>query len=121
MSFLNGSSSSDRPFSIDDAFDIPEDIEEEAAANAAVNPSAIIPIICNGQLRLESNVENSNNVVSNDGASLIRMESSRVGGRCFKKPAPLKYWWLHPKIRSNSRVVLAALLLMALGLSRCPV
>ncbi len=111
MSFLKGPSSSEPPFSIDDAFDIPEDVDEEA--NAA-NPSSITPIIRNGQLRLDSHIESSN--INGDGASLIQSGSGEVGGGYYEGPPPLKYWWLHPKIRSNLRIVLAALLLVVLGL-----
>lgn len=115
------------PFSIDDAFDIPED--DEAVAAVSAEEASSLPIIRNGVLRLSAEAEratykghastdeeaNGAGGGSSDGASLI--QSGEGGGPTgyYEGPPPVTYWWTHPKIRSNLKVVLAACLLVLLG------
>ncbi len=57
-----------------------------------------------------------------DSASLIQSGSGggdgegALDGGYYSGPPTLKYWWLHPKVRSNPRVVIAACMLVILGL-----
>ncbi len=139
-----GRGANEVPFSIDDAFDIPEDDDVLAGASAgatasnsaAASSSSSAPIIRNGQLRLSSDGDASYAVpvgaaegeggaadgASTDSASLIQSGEGGGGGRggggggYYEGPPQLKYWWLHPKIRSNVRVVVAACMLVVLGL-----
>ena len=89
------------------------------------------PIIRNGQLRLDfpcfedsggSPTGGGHNGVapnglqdtgSQDSASLI--QGDKTGHGYYEGPTPLRYWWLHPKIKSNYKLVLAAVLLCLLG------
>ena len=125
---LNGGSNKPTPFSIDDAFDIPEEEDDFPDPNNSV-PARPPPIIRNGRLRLEEDLDdetaagqdrsNSNGTGSGDGASLIQSGGTDDGGRgYYAGPARPKYWWKHPKIRSNPKVVVAACLLVIIGLGK---
>ncbi len=132
-------SQSEAPFSIDDAFDIPEDDADLASASLTSKSPPPQPIIRNGQLRLSTDsakyrVETETEADAErgstaDSASLIQSgngdpdggsgEGATAGeGGYYEGPPQLKYWWHHPKIRSNPRVVLAACMLVILGLGK---
>ena len=131
----SGNGPTHRPFSIDDAFDIPEEdaVEDEEDETDAAHASIIRN---NGQLRLEAakptdpKADPTSNGAplphvtkdpagSTDSASLIPSGSGDAGGGgghgYYAGPPPVKYWWKHPKIRSNPKVVMAACMLVFLG------
>jgi len=146
MSFFTSSSSSSRgpaaPFSIDDAFDIPEEEDNEDDEDVTQNDGKVAgrashgqqredraaraPIIKNGQIRIE--MEEVGNTAGSDDASLIQSTLGTTSGEgdtaaaagaagYYPGPPSFKYWWMHPKIRGNVRVVAAACVLAALGLA----
>ena len=122
----NSNSASKQPFSIDDAFDIPEEIDEDlqnnhqhqqasnggnASKNGQKYLQSEVPIIRNERLRLAE----SGSLTNSDSASLIQAPVPR--NEYYEGPTQekLKYWWLHPKIRTNWKLFSAALCLVLLG------
>lgn len=139
-------------FSIDDAFDIPEeedeDEEEEDGHDANGHALDSAPIIRNGvqfarytevrhpDLEARWSADKTANAPENGGhggttlltghhhadtGSLVASAASnsgggRDGGYYEGRNCAYKYWWLHPKVRANWKVVLAAATLLVLGL-----
>ena len=54
---------------------------------------------------------------SQDSASLIQSGSAAGGSGYYGGPPPVKFWWRHPKIRKNYKLVGAAFCLVFLGLA----
>ena len=87
----------------------------------------------NGQLRLQLGSESANaaaggldvtdsnalakETASQDSASLIQSGSAAGGSGYYGGPPPVKFWWRHPKIRKNYKLVGAAFCLVFLGLA----
>lgn len=141
-------------FSIDDAFDIPEeedeDEEEEDGHDANGHALDSAPIIRNGvqfarytevrhpDLEARWSADKTANAPENGGhggttlltghhhadtGSLVASAASnsgggRDGGYYEGRNCAYKYWWLHPKVRANWKVVLAAATLLVLGLGK---
>lgn len=138
MSFLSlKPATSTPPFSIDDAFDIPEDIKEEnedegeyeeenAGGIAAGDLRTKTPILKATRLGLTKEREgegfSGDPPLQGDNASLIQnslgingSSKGSTGGGYYEGPPPVKYWWRHPKIRQNWKVMTAAFCLCFIG------
>ena len=93
----------------------------------------LLNILRNGQLRLQLGSESANaataggldvtdsnalakETASQDSASLIQSGSAAGGSGYYGGPPPVKFWWRHPKIRKNYKLVGAAFCLVFLGL-----